>query len=116
MTRDCKVTIPRRLKYGNRRVIIDGVRFDSVAEGFRYQQLKLLEQGGEISDLKLQPEFSFKIGGILICKYRGDFSYIDSKHPDRLTVEDKKGHRTRDYRIKRKLMQALYPAVRHIET
>ena len=35
-------------KYGNRKVEIDGVTFDSIAEARRYQELKLLETAGEI--------------------------------------------------------------------
>ena len=44
-------------KYFSRKVTIDGITFASKLEGTRYTQLKLLQQAGEIEDLKLQPEF-----------------------------------------------------------
>ncbi len=56
-----------RSKFGNRHVKIDGIRFDSMKEGRRYNELKLLERGGEIQNLELQPRFvlqeSFKRDG-----------------------------------------------------
>ena len=42
-------------KYRNKKVMYDGIKFDSIKEKNRYQQLKLLEQGGEIEDLKNRP-------------------------------------------------------------
>jgi hypothetical protein len=54
-------------KFGNRQVKVDGIRFDSVKEARRYNELKLLERGGEIKNLELQPRFvlqeSFKRDG-----------------------------------------------------
>ncbi|MDD3747626.1 MAG: DUF1064 domain-containing protein, partial [Anaerostipes sp.] len=45
----------RYSKYGARKTVIDGITFDSKREAKRYQELKLLEQAGEISYLELQP-------------------------------------------------------------
>ena len=54
-------------KYRNKKVAIDGIVFDSQAEGKRYQELKLLLKNGDIKDLELQPRFilqdSFKKNG-----------------------------------------------------
>ena len=41
-------------KYRNKKVTIDGEAFDSKREARRYQELKLLERCGAISDLKRQ--------------------------------------------------------------
>lgn len=32
-------------KYRNKKTIIDGIKFDSIAEGRRYKELKILEEG-----------------------------------------------------------------------
>lgn len=113
-------------KYGNRKVIIDGEVFDSKREAYRYQDLKLREKIGAISDLKrqvvyelipVQREKSTKVykkgrkkgqpvEGKIIEKavtYIADFVYTDSA-TGKEVVEDAKGMRTRDYIIKRKLM------------
>ena len=43
---------PKR-KYGNKKIEIDGVKFDSKKEAKRYGYLQLLEVLGEIKDLEL---------------------------------------------------------------
>jgi hypothetical protein len=43
----------------------------------RYQQLKLLENGGVISHLTLQPQFPVEINGGKFCTYTADFQYVD---------------------------------------
>ena len=107
------------MKYHNRKVTIDGITFDSKKEASRYCELKLLQQAGEISDLRLQvkyvlipaqrePDTIGKRGGIkkgkLIereCSYIADFAYQEN---GKTVVEDTKGMRTKEYIIKRKLM------------
>lgn len=44
-------------KYHNKKVVIDGIKFDSKREGDRYLVLKNAESQGIISDLKLQVKF-----------------------------------------------------------
>ena len=36
----------RRRKYGNTKITVDGIQFDSKREAARYQELKLLERYG----------------------------------------------------------------------
>jgi len=43
-----------RRKYGNKKVIIDDIEFDSKKEGDYYLYLKQLQEHGEISNLRLQ--------------------------------------------------------------
>lgn len=93
-------------KYRAIPVIIDNIRFASQAEGRRYAQLKLLERAGEISRLELQPAFRCEINGKLVCTYRADFAYFDKSSRK---VEDVKGMKTPVYRLKKKLVEALYP-------
>lgn len=40
-------------KYKNRKVTVDGIKFDSMKEARRYKELKLLERGGAITGLVL---------------------------------------------------------------
>lgn len=92
-------------KYGNVKTEVDGVTFDSAAEARRYSELKLMEKAGEIMCLTLQPEYKFEKNGVLLCKYRADFSYRLTKTLD-LVVEDVKGMKTPMYRLKKKMMLA----------
>lgn len=110
-------------KYRNTKTVVDGMEFDSRKEAKRYQELKLLEQCGEISDLRCQEKFiliptqrepdivgvrgGIKKGKVIEkeCAYIADFVYIQD---GKKVVEDTKGFRTKDYIIKRKLMLYFY--------
>lgn len=94
-------------KYGARKTEVDGILFDSVAEADRYSQLKLLEYNGDIKDLVLQPAYPLIVNELKIGVYKADFVYRDCK-TNQVVVEDCKGFRTREFIMKRKLMQALY--------
>ena len=101
------VAPPVRAKYGNKKVEIDGKKFDSKAEGARYVELKRLQEGGVISDLKTQEEFALPVNGALICKYRADFCYVDSDG-NRVVEDVKGGPVTQVYALKKKLMKAIH--------
>lgn len=112
-----------RAKYHNRKITRDGVTFDSRKEFCRYEELQLLQQAGEITNLRRQVKFVLiptqrepsKIGtrggvkkGKLLereCSYIADFVYSQN---GKIVVEDTKGVRTKDYIIKRKLMLRVY--------
>lgn len=97
-----------RPKYGNRKVIIDGIAFDSKKEGNRYCELKLLQRAGSIVGLTLQPEFelqpAYTVNGkrVRAITYRADFKYFDTEK-NRYVVEDVKGFRTKEYLLKKKM-------------
>jgi len=103
----------KRSKYGNERTTVDGITFASKKEARRYGELRMLERQKIISDLKLQRRFRLEVNGILIATYVADFDY--GAGPDGHIVEDCKGVRTPLYRVKKKLMLALY-GVEIIET
>ena len=94
-----------RAKYRNKKVTIDGRKFDSKAEGARYVQLKRMANAGLITDLQCQSPFDLVVNGEKITRYTADFSYRDGE--GRRVVEDVKGVRTRDYVLRRKLMRAV---------
>lgn len=103
-------------KYGNRKVVRNGLSFDSGKEHRRFVELSLLEKAGAISNLERQVKFDLlpaqyvtdkKDGKIKTrcverkCSYVADFVYIQNGEK---VVEDAKGYRTEAYRIKRKMM------------
>lgn len=96
-------------KYRAKKTEVDGIVFDSKKEAKRYQELKLFERTGVISDLQRQVKFVLipaqRIKGKVVereCSYIADFIYKDKE--GNTVVEDTKGFRTADYIIKRKLM------------
>lgn len=110
-------------KYRSKKVIIDGITFDSRKEANRYCELKMLQRAGKIKNLEIQksfeliptqrePETMTKTGkvkqGKVIeqsVKYIADFVYIEN---GKTVVEDTKGFRTKDYIIKRKMLLYFY--------
>lgn len=100
-------------KYHAVKTDIDGIRFDSYKEGSRYMELKLLEKGGAIKDLILQPRYelqpAYEINGRKVRKieYVADFEYYDNDKKKKV-IEDVKGYRTDIYRIKKKWFEYKY--------
>lgn len=104
-----KFTFPKRNKYRNQSVVLDGIRFASKREASRYLALSLLGKAGKIRDLKLQVRFKLSCNGLHITTYVADFTYDEWADDDwRPVVEDVKGVRTDVYKLKRKLMLAVY--------
>lgn len=96
-------------KYKARKVTIDGITFDSQKEANRYFELRLLERSGAIVDLQRQVRFVLipaqkDANGKVIeraVNYIADFVYY---HNGGRVVEDAKGYRTPEYRLKKKMM------------
>jgi hypothetical protein len=101
-------------KYKNKITIVAGIKFHSIKEAGRYLQLKALEEIGEISDLELQPKFPVIVNEKKICNYIADFRYY-KKNNNFPTIEDVKGFLTPIYKIKKKLVEALY-CIKILET
>ena len=103
-------------KYHARKVhTADGI-FDSQMEYDRWRELKLYEMAGVISDLRRQVPYElipaqYETAGKRkkcverACVYKADFVY---KQDGEEVVEDCKGVRTDEYKIKRKLMLEKY--------
>ncbi len=94
-------------KYRNRKTLYQGIWFHSQKEANRYQQLTLLEQAGEISHIELQPRYNIVVNNQKICFYKADFLYRVVA-TGKQVVEDVKGVRTKEYSLKKKLVEALY--------
>ena len=102
-------------KYFNKKVMVDGIKFDSKKESKRYEQLKILKKAGLIKDLELQPTFVLqpayknnKGEKVRAITYKADFIYFDT-HLDQYIVEDVKGFKTDVYKLKKKLFEYQYP-------
>ena len=112
-------------KYKNRKVIYNGMVFDSKKERDRYIELSLLEKAGKIENLKRQVDYLLipaQFGMVVgedgrrkrVCleratNYVADFTYYENGN---LVVEDvkgmKKGGAYSVFVIKRKLMLQNY--------
>lgn len=97
----------KKSKYGNKRTIVDGLKFDSKRESERYLILKALQTAGEITKLRLQAHIPCDVNGTHVCTYVADFAYT-KPGDSRETFEDSKGHRTALYILKRKLVFACH--------
>ena len=103
-----KTPAPSANKYGNQKAIVNGIEFDSKREARRYMELEVMARAGEIQNLQRQVKYELlpnqKIDGKVVERavaYVADFVY---EKDGEAVVEDTKGHRTRDYILKRKMM------------
>lgn len=103
----------KQSKYKNKKVVRDGIRFDSAKEGNYYLKLQLMQESGLIRDLELQKKFvlqkGFKLNGKTRreISYISDFYYFDIKQ-DKWVVVDIKGFKTDVYKLKKKLFEYKY--------
>lgn len=106
--------MPRKHKYGAKPTVVDGIRFASMKEARRFQELKMLEKAGEIHTIELQPKYPIiavrLIGGgsMKVADYVADFRYQTKKYPSEVVVEDVKGFKTPVYRLKKKIVEVQY--------
>lgn len=103
---------PSYNKYGNRKITVDGIKFDSKHEADIYTKLKAMERCGAIHNLRLQVPFilqeKYEINGrkVQAIKYVADFVF---ENQDLETeVWDAKGMKTDVYKLKKKLFEHRY--------
>jgi hypothetical protein len=102
-------------KYSNKRITVDGITFDSLAEERRYRELRLLWRANELDELKVHPRYELepKFTDASGKKHRavtyiGDFEYIQN---GQTVCEDVKGVETAVFRLKAELMARRYPHI-----
>jgi hypothetical protein len=98
-------------KYRARKVTVDGMTFDSQGEHRKWCELRLLEKTGAIRNLERQVRIPLNVNGKKICAVVIDFAWFEG---DRRIWADFKSEYTRKlpvWRIKKKLIEALYPVV-----
>ncbi len=119
------VASPKRSKYRNVKVVVDGQRFDSKREAQHWQELNLRKKAGEIRDLKRQVELDLlcpvihgddDLGETMrVATYVADFVFTDC-YPDitknsPVRIQDVKGGkatRTALYQLKKKWLFLQY--------
>ena len=110
--------VKHRNKYGNIKVNFRGMKFDSKKEARRYQELLLMELGGEITGLDRQPRFVLQEGfrgkdGKWIFPIHCTWDFIYAELGVQI-VEDVKSPSTRKetaYVIRKKLFMKRYPEI-----
>lgn len=112
-------------KYHNETVTVDGIRYDSRGEYQRHCFLKLMEQAGEISDLRYHVKYELipaiteevvvhlKTKDKVVTKtiqsaryYEADFVYTNKNGEE--VVEDFKGQETELFKFKAALFRYRY--------
>ena len=103
----------KKSKYGNQKIMRNGIMWDSIAEWERYLLLKDQEKRGLITDLQRQVKFVLQDGFEFMGKriqpisYVADFVYYKADTKE-LVVEDVKGVQTPEFKIKRKMFMNRY--------
>jgi hypothetical protein len=95
----------RPVKKGDR---ADGLTFPTQHEAKVYDHLRLRELSGEIvaGSIRLQVRYRLDVNGQHVCVYVADFVCRETVAPDVDVVIDAKGVRTKEYKLKKKLMRA----------
>ena len=97
---------PSRSKYGNTRVTVDGITFDSKREATHWQLLKARAAAGEITELRHHVVFPllcpYEDRALMVSTYEADFTYREF---GKLHVVDVKGQRTQMYLLKKRWLQ-----------
>ena len=106
---------PKPAKYHSEKMVLDGITFDSKKEANYYASLLLEKRAGLIDTLELQPEFILQEAYVKDGKkiraivYRADFKIVYAS--GRTVVVDVKGHRTKEYLLKKKMLLFRYPNI-----
>ena len=119
----------RRNKYGNKKArCLSKHIHDSKFEASYCNRLLAMKQSGEISGYSIQVPYPLTVAGKLICTHIVDFVVIRFE-PGHVVMPDKsvqhgdfrvdeahevKGFATDVWKIKRRLFEAIYPAVKYI--
>lgn len=107
-------------KYHAKKVEQDGVVYDSKKEAKRAAVLQQWEKFGVITGLRRQVAFELQPGytnnqgkKIRPITYVADFVY---QREGKLIVEDTKGFKTPEYKLKKKLFEYQYPTYTFVES
>ena len=100
-------------KFGNKKTVIDGIKFDSKKESEYYLKYKALLDSGVIAKLELQVPFKYEIQYLAnekvhktVGRYIADF--VITYHSGDFEVVDAKGFKTPEYKRKKKIIKKLY--------
>lgn len=94
---------PKSSKYGSVMEECQGIKFQSRREAKYFRELQARQYAGEVSYFLRQVPF-FLVGGV---RYRIDF--MEVWKDGSIHWVDVKGFRTQTYKMKRRMVEALYP-------
>jgi hypothetical protein len=98
---------PVKSKFGNKKVVVDNIGFDSKREAARYNELKLMRNAELISSIDVHPVYPIYIKDMKVCDVVLDFAYTiyENSHS---VHEDVKGKDNPLSQLKRKMVEAYY--------
>jgi len=96
----------RRNKFNASSIFYDGNKYDSKAEAAYAKDLDLLIKAKEVKKWERQIKISIDINGYHICNYFVDFRVW--KSDGQIELVEVKGMETEVWRLKRKLLEAVY--------
>ena len=97
-----------RSKYNAQKTIYNGVKFDSKKEANYCAKLDMLKKAtgnDKVISYELQPRYDIIVNEKKIGFYKADFKVL---YRNRVEVIDVKGFKTDVYKIKKKLVEAIY--------
>jgi hypothetical protein len=101
----------KKRKYNNEIIFYNSNRYDSVGEADYARGLDFAIKGNAIKSWRRQIPFTLIVNGRTICKHIIDFEI--THNDDSLELIEYKGFETEEWKIKRKLFNALYPDLKY---
>ena len=96
-------------KYNNIKTVINEITFDSKKEATYYGILKLKEKAKLIDRFEMQVRYDLVVHNIKIGFYKADFvTYKNGKAIEVIDVKSEMTKKLPVYRLKKKLMKAIY--------
>ncbi len=103
----------RKAKYGSRRTIFEGRRYDSKGEAGLAYELAMELKAGLLKEIQPQKTFELRgLNGKLVARHRVDF--LVTLPDGSQEVREFKGFATEIWRIKRELFLDNYPLIPYI--
>lgn len=91
----------------------DGIVFHSKREMVAYISFKSLAQAGAIAKVEMQVPYPLIVNGVLVTTWVADF--VVTELDGRVDIYDSKGWSTPEYKIKKKLFEAIHAPWRIVE-
>lgn len=105
--RDLGKSLGKKNKYGAKSVIYNGRKYHSTGEANYAMELDWRKESGDIKAITPQYPIKIVVNGVFICRYIIDFK-IELKN-GQIEYHEYKGAETDLFKIKWKLVKALYP-------
>lgn len=94
-------------KFGAIKTVFDGVTYDSKLEASFAAMVDILYKTGEVVKIERQYKIPMVVNGKLVCRHEVDFKLTWKNGA--VSYEEVKGKETAVYKLKKHLLDALYP-------